>query len=155
MTSHHPSGYEVEIVGLKKATNGRSCEYHDPCGDVVQVDTVLRLRSVSVWMKGVVGGAEEQAIAAYWVSDGIDRCRVGFLRKEMVNQRHLLDGVLVQVVELMWLSDLKADRERSHRNYGLARAMVISTVGFYGLDTEKKIKKENKKGSKKRTLDKV
>ena len=41
---------------------------------------------------------EETAVAAYWVTDGIDRCRVGFLPRYCVRQATTFDGHLVQVV---------------------------------------------------------
>jgi hypothetical protein len=42
---------------------------------------------------------EEIAIAAYWVlTDGVDRCRVGFLPRHCVRQTRMFDGRLAQVV---------------------------------------------------------
>ena len=71
----HPTGETVEIVGTASSTQGRHCHQHDICGAVLKEDVVVRLRKVQV----VVDGKEESAIAAYFVSDGIDQCRVGFL----------------------------------------------------------------------------
>ncbi len=69
----HPTGITVEIVGTESNTQGRSCEEHDICGSVMAEDVVVRFRKVQI----LVNGKEESSIAAYHVSDGIDRCRVG------------------------------------------------------------------------------
>jgi hypothetical protein len=47
--NQHPSGIEVEIVGINQNGNGRSCEEHNTCGTaVVMLDTVLRLQKVQI-----------------------------------------------------------------------------------------------------------
>ena len=92
--SFHPPGITHEIVGTESNTQGRSCEEHDICGLVMAEDVVLRFRKVQVV---VDGNKEESAIAAYHVSDGIGRCRVGFLQCHLV--KHCwkqYDGVLAQ-----------------------------------------------------------
>ena len=91
MTSRHPVGVTVEVVGIESNTQGRSCEHHSTCGSLVEEDVVLRLRKVQV----IVDGSEETAIAAYdVVSDGIDSCRVGFLKKHRVKHWKRYDGAL-------------------------------------------------------------
>ena len=79
--AHHPTSETVEILGLNQATNGRSCPDHDNCSSVVKPDVVAHLRKVQV----IIQGKEESTIAAYWVTDGIDSCRVGFLPKHCVH----------------------------------------------------------------------
>jgi hypothetical protein len=75
-TSYHPFGESVYILGLHARNNGRSCESHYCCGgEALKLDSVVRLRAVQVWVRG----REETGIAAHWVTDGVDRCRVGFL----------------------------------------------------------------------------
>jgi hypothetical protein len=93
----HPSGVVVEIVGLERGDRGRSCEEHDVCGSVVEEDTLLRLRKEQI----MVDGVEETAISCYWVTDGIDRCRVGFLKRHMVKHARRFDGALVQVTRVL------------------------------------------------------
>ncbi len=44
---------------------------------------------------------EETALTVSWVSDGIDRCRVGFLPRAYIPHAKLWDGVLCQVV--LWV----------------------------------------------------
>ena len=89
MASFHPTGVTLEIVGLESNTQGRSCDQHSCCGSLVTEDTVLRLRKVQV----IVDGKEERAIAAYHVSDGVDGCRVGFLKRHLVKHWKMYEGV--------------------------------------------------------------
>ena len=123
--SCHPRGDTVEIVGVNSPTNGQSCEEHRICGEVVIEDVVLHLRKVQVQMNQ----QEQSAIAAFWVSDGIDRCHVGYLPKAYVKNRKQYDGALVQVVEVYsGDSDSPTKRQKFHRNHGLAMAVIISST---------------------------
>ena len=88
--AHHPTGETMEILGLNQATNGCSCPDHENCGSVVKPDVVVCLRKVQV----TIQGKEESAIAAYWVTDGIDSCCVGFLPKHCVRHWTLYEGRL-------------------------------------------------------------
>ena len=101
----HPPGIIVEIVGIEKGDRGRSCEEHDVCGEVVEEDTLLRLRREQI----LVDGKEETSIACYWVTDGIDRCRVGFLKRHMVKHAWRFDGALVQVTKVFSADPLCCD----------------------------------------------
>jgi hypothetical protein len=67
----------MEIVGTEAGDRGRTCEeYTVNCGKVLKKNLVVCLRKVQV----VVDEKEETAIAAVWVTDGINRCHVGFLK---------------------------------------------------------------------------
>ena len=122
---YHPHGDTVKIVGVNSPTNGRSCEEHCICGEVVIEDVVLHLRKVQVQMNQ----QEQSVIAAFWVSDGIDRCRVGYLPKAYVKNWKQYDGALVQVVEVYsGDSDSPMKRQKFHRNHGLAMAVIISSA---------------------------
>jgi hypothetical protein len=57
----HPPGIVVEIVGIEKGDRGCSCEEHDVCGEVVEEDTLLRLKRVQI----LVDGKEETIITCY------------------------------------------------------------------------------------------
>ena len=90
----HPQGILVEIVGLQMSCQGRSCEENKMCRDeVLKEDVVVCLHTVQL----MVERKEEKAIAVVWVSDGIDRCRVGFLLCYMVKRAALYNGALAQV----------------------------------------------------------
>ena len=45
---HHPSGVQLNIVGIKEGNRGHSCEAHHCCGNNITPDTVLRLRKVQI-----------------------------------------------------------------------------------------------------------
>ena len=40
MTSTHPTGFTVEVVGIKANSQGRSCEQHETCGSLVEEDSI-------------------------------------------------------------------------------------------------------------------
>lgn len=122
----HPSGVVVEIVGTERGDQGRSCEeHHINCGEVLAEDVVVRLRKVQI----LVEGKEETAIAAVWINDGIDRCRVGFLPRHMVKHAARYDGVVAQVTRV-FSGDANAcdtaERRAFHRNHGCCLAAIIA-----------------------------
>ena len=123
----HPSGIVVEIVGTEMSCQGRSCEEHENCGEVLKEDVVVRLRKIQL----MVEGKEETAIAAIWVTDGIDRCRVGFVPRHMVRHAAKYDGALAQVTRV-FSSDPEvcdtAERRVFFKNKGYCRAAIISTL---------------------------
>lgn len=122
----HPTGVCVEIVGTIVGDRGRSCEEHAVCGSVLEPDMVVRLRKVQI----LVEGMEETAIACYWVTDGIDRCRVGFLMRHMVQHADKYDGALAQVTRVF--SDregecTKTERRQYHHYRGYCHATILSS----------------------------
>ena len=121
--AQHPWGCMIEIFGIESPTNGCSCEEHVICGSVLQDDVVVRLRKVQL----VIEEKEETAIVAFWVSDGVDRCRVGYLPKFHVKHWKLLEGALAQIIEVYHEdSDSPTKRQKCHRNSGCAVAALIS-----------------------------
>ncbi len=83
-------------MGTIMGTNGRSCEEHTMCGSVLEEDMVVPLWRVQV----LVEGREEMAIACIWVTDGVNRCCVGFLMHHMVAHLMWYDGALAQVTRI-------------------------------------------------------
>ena len=73
---HHPTGITFEIVGIESGTNGRSCYQNDVCGSVIEEVVVVRLRKIQIRNSN---GKEETAVAAFYVTDGIDQCHVVFV----------------------------------------------------------------------------
>jgi hypothetical protein len=123
----HPSGIVVEIVGTEMSCQGRSCEEHDICGEVLKEDIVVRLRKIQL----MVEGKEETVIAAIWVTDGIDRCRVGFVPRHMVRHAARYDGALAQVTRVFSGDPVTCDtaeRRMFFKNKGYCRATIISTL---------------------------
>ena len=124
----HPDGIVVEIVGTTVSCQGRHCEEHEVCGVVLKEDVVVRLRKMQL----MVEGKEETVIAVVWVTDGVDRCRVGFLPRHMA-YRHAAryDGALAQITRV--LSDDpticdSAERRMFHKMRGFCLATIISTL---------------------------
>ncbi len=64
----------------------------------------------------------------YWVTDGIDRCGVGFLKRHMVKHAGRFDGALVQVTKVFSadprVSDT-AEQKMHHQNHGCALGTVV------------------------------
>ena len=123
----HPPGIVVQIVGTMMDTNGRSCEEHAVCGSVLEEDMVVRLRRVQV----LVEGREETAIACVWVTDGVDRCRVGFLMRHMVAHAMRYDGALAQVTRVYSGDSAEcnsAERRMFHAKRGCCDATIISCL---------------------------
>jgi hypothetical protein len=116
------SGLVVDIVGTEAGNRGRSCEEHDVCGSVLELDCVVRFRALQI----VVEGMEQTALAVYWVTDGIDRCRVGFLRKHLIKHKQDYDGKLGQVIEILKKSGSTGDRKKHHHYLGCVKAVIIN-----------------------------
>lgn len=75
----------------------------------------------------IEAGAEEMAIGAYLVDDGIDSCLVGFVARSLCS-RYALTGLmykLLQIVRIDSLSDNAHERSRSRRMGGLCLAQFI------------------------------
>ena len=137
MTSH-PSGLTVEIVGTELSSQGRQCEEHDICGSVVAEDIVVRLRKVQV----IINGKEESAIAAFHVSDGIDRCRLGYLQRHLVKHWKLYEGALAQVIDVYGEDSESATMRRKVYKYkGFCVAAIISQPS---MNTTKQITQQDK-----------
>jgi hypothetical protein len=120
----HPPGIVVEIVFPEAGNRGCTCEEHTVnCGEVLEEDVVVRLWKVQV----VVDGREEMAIAAIWVTDGIDRCCVGFLKHHMVRHAGRFDGALAQVTRV-FSSDLGSYDSAEHWIYHHYRGCCLATI---------------------------
>jgi hypothetical protein len=137
----HPEGIVVDIVGIEEPSRGRSCELHDVCGSNLILDCVVRIRKVQIVNDD---GREETALAAYWVTDGVDLCRVGFLPRHYIKQADKFDGKLAQITEFLYVSENPSERRLSHRNRGMCRAAVITGGPEFG-DFSPTIKKMSRR----------
>ena len=125
--AHRPEPIVIEIVGIEEGSRGWSCEEHAVCGCVVDEDVVVRLRKVQV----LVDGREETVIAVYWVTDGADRCRVGFLQRHMVAYASHYNGALAQVTRVLGPNAGMFDTAKQrlhHKNKGYCFAKIITTL---------------------------
>ena len=97
-----PMGMVLDVVGTARGDRGRNCDEHEICGEVLAEDVVVRLRREQILVPNKLGKGfkEETAYTVNWVTDGQDRCRVGFLPRAYVAQGGMLDGVLCQVVRI-------------------------------------------------------
>ena len=66
---------QLKVLALSHQQMGIVVREHTICGAVLTEDSVFRFRKVQV----IINEKEESAIAAFWVSDGVDWCGVGFL----------------------------------------------------------------------------
>jgi hypothetical protein len=132
---------QVEIVGTLMGDRGRSCEEHVVCGSVLEEDMVVRLRKVQV----LADGQEKTAIACYWVTDGIDCCRVGFLMRHMIAHAARYNRALAQVTRVFSGKEEECSREERrmyHAKRGYCQATIISCFPMKedGAKTKKKAK---------------
>ena len=122
--SFHPLGEIVEIVGINSNTNGHSCEEHHTCGRVLEEDSLVQLRKRQVY----INGHEQSAVGVYWVSDGVDRCLVGYLHRHQVKHLNKLEGALCQVTEVYSdNSDSPTKRHKHKKNFGCAIVAIVSS----------------------------
>jgi hypothetical protein len=70
---------------------------------------------------------EITAIAVYWITDGIDRCLVGFVDINQLRQPVNLDGKVGQIVEFLSESDDDNDQARSRMFQGICLAAIITS----------------------------
>jgi hypothetical protein len=61
------------------------------------------------------------------VTDGVDRCRVGFLGRGFVKDAEKYDGRLVQIVEFLYDSEDSEDVMFSDGNAGVCRGIIVNT----------------------------
>jgi len=69
------------------------------CGDLLEEDSVVRLRMERILVPNFLAGKgrkkrEVTAITVNWVTDGVDCCCVGFLPRAYALERAIYDGVL-------------------------------------------------------------
>lgn len=148
-----PEPIVIGIVGIEAGDRGRSCEEHSVCGEVLHEDVVVRLRKVQV----LVDGKEETAIAVYWITDGMERCRVGFLQRHMVKHAARYDGALAQVTSVLdkKKSESKEERKMCNHNMGFCYATILTALPeTVKVKVEEKGNSSNNQGSvKKRAHD--
>ena len=119
----HPPGILVEIVGLQMSCQGRSCKEHEMCGDeLLKEDVVVCLRTVQL----LVEGKEEKAMEVVWVTDGIDRCRVGFLPCHGEAPLSTTERAQATRVFNGNPADCNiAERRAYHKNHGYSHVVII------------------------------
>jgi len=127
-------GLVIDIAGIAAGDRGCQCKEHKVCcGEVVDVDIVVRLRRKEILVPddflGKGSMREETAITVNWVTKGFERCRVGFLPLLYVPNAAVYDGALCQVIEVFDKDESsRANWAKWKQHNGFARAMVISKL---------------------------
>ncbi len=88
-------------------------------------DVVVHLWNVQIQVEG----REEMMIAAYWVTDSVNCCRVGFLPCHMVRHTACYDGALVQVTRVFNADPTccyTVERRVFHKNKGCCLMSIIA-----------------------------
>ena len=141
----HPSGVVVDIVGIEASDHGRSCEEHDCCGTAIAaVDVVVRFRAIQLEreVNDANPSPETTAIGAFHVTEGVDGCLIGFLRRHLLKYKDEYDGRVAQITEVFSdKSESPSDRAKFHRNKGCCSAVLIEAEY-----RESPIKKKQKTG---------
>ncbi len=132
MSSYHPDGLTVDIVGIIASDRGRNRNEHPFCGEIVQLNVVVCFCCEMIHVAGGTDGGpgrEEPAIVVYWVTNGIDACRIGFLPRHMNQHAARYGGVLGQIADRFSAGHHNhAVHEKWHRKMGFCRAAVISLL---------------------------
>ena len=118
-------GRVIDIVGITVGDRGRSCEEHVAyyCGVVLAPDVLLHLVKEEIMVEGKI----ETVVSAYWVTDSVERCRVGFVpRYIVVHHADSLNGMLAQVTEVFDNHNPSAAiREKVYRNFGFCHIIIL------------------------------
>ena len=91
----------------------------------MEEDSLIRLRKRQVY----INGHEQSAVGVYWVSDGMDRCLVGYLHRHQVKHLSKLEGALCQVTEVYSdNSDSPMKQHQHKKNFGCAIVAIVSST---------------------------
>ena len=111
----------VEIVGLHDGRRGRSCQIHSVCGSQVRVNSILKIKLITI----SIYGKEEEALGCFSLENGLEKCLVGFLRQHSIKHAINFKNKLVQIVEIHCDSIDKDVRKRSYSMKGSAKAVML------------------------------
>ena len=114
---------DLEIVGTSSATNGRSCQLHEVCGEHLCEGDVCRLVLTTVSIQNI----EEEAIKVVKVVNGIDTCMVGFVTRSFTAMERVYShvGGLIIINEMYSKSTNEYKQRLSARNKGMASASLV------------------------------
>jgi hypothetical protein len=112
----------IEICGLCKPDNGRSCDSHDICGSTAELGTTVTFEYVTVEIQSAEGSIEKQGLAVVSMRNG---CRIGFVSHVFQLYWHAISGRVGVITELWADSVNKSMRLRSHRFAGVGIVSVV------------------------------
>ncbi len=133
MSSYHPSGLTVDIVGIIVSDHGCNCKDHFFCGEIVALNVAVCFCCEMIHIVGGTDGGperEEQAFVVYWVTVGIYACHcIGFVPWHKNHHAAHYDGILGQITATISGGHLNyAVREKWHRNMGFCFVPIISPL---------------------------
>ena len=117
------------MCGTALRTSGAAVSAKRPASHVLQASAAVASKPSKLSRKKVPVANKPPPLTVNWVSDGIDRCRVGFLSRAYVPHAKLWDGVLCQVVFVGSADNPSSVVCRKCHHYcGYARVAVISAL---------------------------
>ena len=91
----------------------------------MEEDSLVRLQKRQVY----INGYEQSGVGVYSVSNGMDRCLVGYLHCHQVKHLNKLEGALCQVTEVYSdNSDSPMKWHKHKKNFGCAIAAIVSST---------------------------
>ena len=76
----------------------------------------------------MIEGVELAVMSIFWVTDGVHHCRVGFLLKHFFIINKLMTEDSHKITQFLVKSNGPGDQAKSHRNYGVACAVLVDTI---------------------------
>ncbi len=135
-----PGRLVIDISGIALSDRGCKCREHNVCcGEVLDVDKVVCLHPEEIPVPddflGEGNMRKETDITVNWVTNGFERCRVGFLPPGYVLDAARYDGALCQVIEVFDIAQSSCISQSSrakwakwNKHNGFACAVVISKL---------------------------
>ena len=120
--------HDGEIVGLRGASNGRSCEQHTCCGSCLQVGDLLHFK-VGVVQHG--DGMVKTVVKAVLIWDGTETCTFGFAPRHIAvveRKGGLIAEHFTQIIELYDLCESASKKAKSDKNQGMASYCLLEVI---------------------------
>ena len=118
----------IDIVGVSSGSGTRSCTSHERCGDFVCVND-----SVIIKLEVIRNDSTEleEALKVYRLVGTDLRCHIGFLPCRHLNRSTLFNNKRAIIVEDYRTSPSKSKRDRSNRNMGIVKAILMDYIQEY------------------------
>ena len=120
-------GSQVEVVGTTESQRGQSCHEHYCCGTVL-----LRVGSYVCFRKTQFAwrdGDEENTLEVYFLEEGLQTCKVGYLGKHLAFRADLYDGLCARINEVYSndraVCECASKRQKYHRNFGCCVTTIL------------------------------
>ncbi|ETV83614.1 hypothetical protein H257_04306 [Aphanomyces astaci] len=117
----------VDIVGVSSGEGTRSCTCHDICGDSLTVDDLVVCR---LEVQGESGNLEE-VLKVFRLVASEQACHVGFLPLRLLKKKEDFANKIAIIVEDYRTSPSKYQRQRSERNVGIVKAVIMEHLQEY------------------------